>query len=107
MKLRDAIETASEMSYNEDAEMIIGQIDGSWQVAHGEDMGRQANMEEPMFRVTSSGVAQEHIDRNEITENWEIPVPAHRITDYQQKIIADITTESPFSIYMEKGMGKA
>lgn len=74
MKLHEAIQDATELSYNEDADMIVGQIgNGNWQICHFEDCGRQAEMIEPKFVVHSNGVDESHIRNGEITENWEIP----------------------------------
>ena len=73
MDLQTAIEHASNMAYEEDADMMVGQIGiDNWQVAHIEDIGRQAEMKEPIFLVHSDGVDQGHITDNQITDNWEL-----------------------------------
>jgi hypothetical protein len=73
MKLHEAIEHAANLAYEEDADQIVGRIQGKWQIAHNEDLGRQAEMKEPKFLVHSDGVDQRHIDGGEITEDWELP----------------------------------
>jgi hypothetical protein len=73
MKLYEAIEQASVFAYEEDADQIVGRIDGKWQIAHNEDLGRQAEMKEPKFIVHSDGVDTRHIKDGEITEDWELP----------------------------------
>lgn len=73
MKLQDAIEHASGLAFEEDADQIVGRIRGEWQIAHNEDMGRQAQMIEPKFIVHSDGVDEGHVRRGEITEDWELP----------------------------------
>lgn len=73
MKLSDAIEMASGLAFEEDENQIVGMIQGEWAVAGIEHEGRVAEMSEPKFIVTSGGVEQGHIDRGEITEDWELP----------------------------------
>jgi hypothetical protein len=70
MKLRDAIVMASNLAYEEDAGQIVGRIEGSWQIAHSEDLGLQAQMESPLFRVNSGGVDERQI--GQITEDWDL-----------------------------------
>jgi len=73
MELKDVIEMAANIAYDEDADQIVGRIQGNWQICHNEDMGRQAEMSEPKFVVHSDGVDKAHIDLGEITEDWELP----------------------------------
>ncbi len=50
MNLTDCIELAANIAYDEDADQIIGRINGEWAIAHTEDLGRQAEMSEPKLR---------------------------------------------------------
>lgn len=50
------IDAAANAAYEEDAEMVVGRIDGTWQYCHNEEMGRQAQMIQPMYLVGSSGI---------------------------------------------------
>ena len=72
MKLSKAIEHGASLAYEEDCDFYVGRIGSSWEVA--EDEGRIAEFDGPMvFNVTSSGVAPEHVEAGEITEDWELP----------------------------------
>lgn len=74
MNLQQAIEQAAAISYEEDSGQIVGRIQGDWAIADSEDWGRQCEMDrEPRFCVNASGVDQGHIERGEITENWNLP----------------------------------
>lgn len=73
MKLKQAIEHAANLAYEEDADQIVGRINGNWCISHHEDLGFQAEMSEPKFLVHADGVDARHIKDGEITENWEIP----------------------------------
>lgn len=72
-ELQTVIESACKLAYAEDADHVVGRIAGVWRIAHIEDGDRINSMTEPKFRVNSRGVDQGHIDRGEITENWELP----------------------------------
>ena len=74
MLLSKAIEHASNLAYEEDCNYYVGRIGGSWEVAEDGDEGRIAEFDGPVvFTVTSSGVAPEHVEAGEITEDWELP----------------------------------
>lgn len=60
------------MAREEDARMVVGRISGDWCIAHWEDLGRQAEMTEPRFTVHGWGVDRGHLDREEITDDWEL-----------------------------------
>jgi len=56
MNIKTAIRRAAELSYDEDANQIVGKIDGKWAIAHTEDMGLIASMDDKTtFRVESWG----------------------------------------------------
>ena len=56
MNIKTAIRQATELSYDEDANQIVGKIDEDWAIAHTEDMGRIASMDDrTTFRVESWG----------------------------------------------------
>lgn len=69
MRFHDAISAATELAYEEDADQIVGRIDGKWAISHIEDEGRKAQMVEPLFVVHSTGIDQGHIDRGELPKN--------------------------------------
>lgn len=73
MNLQDTIQHASGLSMEEAALQVVGRIQGEWSIAHIEDEGRIASMVEPKFIVGPEGVDQGHIDRGEITDDWELP----------------------------------
>lgn len=74
MSLQSAIEHACAMAFEEDADQIVGLIQGEWEVAHHEDVARVAQMRGQTFICHSDGVDQGHIDRGEITVDWELVV---------------------------------
>jgi hypothetical protein len=71
--LSTVIAEATNLALEENAEQVVGMIQGAWCIAHTEDLGRQAEMAEPTFLVGGGGVDKGHIDRGEITEDWELP----------------------------------
>lgn len=55
-ELRATIERAAELACIEDANQIVGKIGEDWAIAHTEDMGRIASMDDrTTFRVESWG----------------------------------------------------
>lgn len=50
------IETATELAYEEDANQVVGKIQGEWAIAHNEDFGRRSEMSGEVFEVNSSGI---------------------------------------------------
>ena len=75
MKLNKVILEASRLAYEEDADMVVGRIQGEWCVAHWEDEGRQASMDrEPRYIVHSWGL-DEHtpIEQDEPSDNYRPP----------------------------------
>lgn len=60
MDKNQAIKKAAELAYEEDADQVVGFIQGEgWAIAHTEDLGRQAQMErDTWFYVGSSGVIE-------------------------------------------------
>jgi hypothetical protein len=72
MNLHTAIEHAANIAYDEDADQVVGRINGEWCIAHNEDLGRQSEMSEPKFLVHSDGVDSRHIENGEITEDWNM-----------------------------------
>ena len=73
MNLREVIELAAGLAYDEDELQVVGRIQGEWAVANWEDAGRIAEMRDPTFRVNFAGVLEDHIQRGEITADWELP----------------------------------
>lgn len=72
MNLREAIKKAANIAYVDNSDQIVGRINGSWCIAHNEDLSRQSEMSEPKFLVHADGVDSRHIQAGEITEDWEI-----------------------------------
>ena len=51
------IRRATELAYDENADQIIGKIDGEWAIANNEDVARIANMDaKTTFRVCGYGI---------------------------------------------------
>jgi hypothetical protein len=73
MTLCQAILRATECAREEDFNQVVGSNNGKWFVTHAENSYLISEMEEPKFIVTKDGVAPGHIERGEITANWELP----------------------------------
>lgn len=54
--LQATVARASELAYEEDADQIVGRIQGEWAIAHCEDEGRVRQMSRPQFVVRSMGL---------------------------------------------------
>ena len=50
------VKKASELAYEEDQDQIVGRIQGEWQVAGWEDIGRINQMQQPTFCVKADGL---------------------------------------------------
>lgn len=56
MNIKTAISQAIKLAYEEDATQIVGKIKGAWTIAHIEDVGRIASMDDrTTFGVKSWG----------------------------------------------------
>ncbi len=55
---------AAELAYEEDANHIVGGIDGQWAIAHKEDDGRIAQMAGYTFEIDSAGILPASIEAN-------------------------------------------
>lgn len=60
--LQATIERAAELAYRENANQIVGRIDGVWEIAHTEDVGRQALMQRPLFTIGSEGLDDKDLE---------------------------------------------
>ena len=58
MKFENVIRAAAELAYEENANQVVGKIDGVWRIAHNEDMDTQAEMCGKIFDVDSSGIVE-------------------------------------------------
>ena len=54
--LQATVNRATKLAYQEDADMIVGRIEGTWVIADREDIGRLTQMIRPMFIVHSWGL---------------------------------------------------
>jgi hypothetical protein len=54
--LKSTVSRAAELAYEQDADQIIGRIQGEWAIADREDIGRISQMARPTFIVRSDGL---------------------------------------------------
>ena len=54
--LHATVTRATEFAYEEDADQIVGRIEGAWAIADREDIARLTQMTRPMFIVHSWGL---------------------------------------------------
>ena len=54
--LQATVTRAAELAYAEDADQIVGRIEGAWAIADPEDIGRVSRMIRPTFTVRSDGL---------------------------------------------------
>ena len=74
MTLQDAIQHAAAMAYEDDADQyVVRGDDRQWRTLHNEDPEAFAPGITDRFLVHSDGVDVGHIQRGEITEDWELP----------------------------------
>lgn len=85
--LEAAVKRAAELAYQEDADHLIGRINGDWQIAHHEDLARQNAMTAPRLIVRSDGLnaadvmaamEQANIDGD---QDWHAETTTYRIDD--------------------------
>lgn len=88
MSLQATIRRATELAYDEDADQIVGKIDGEWAIAHNEDVARIANMDaKTTFRVRSYGIDaadfMEAMERMGIEgdQDWQAETTTYEIDD--------------------------
>lgn len=62
MNLNTAITLASELAYDEDANQVVGMIDGEWCVSEWEDEGRLDLMNGTRFVVKGEGPVMEGLN---------------------------------------------
>jgi hypothetical protein len=76
--LQATVTRAAELAYAEDADQIVGRIEGEWAIADAEDTGRISQMIRPTFLAHSWGLdaadvmaimAEEGIDGDQDWEN--------------------------------------
>lgn len=74
MNLRDAIERAAEIAYEQDAsQYVITKNNQDWSIVHEEDPEAFASGICNRFAVESDGINVGHIERGEITSDLELP----------------------------------
>jgi hypothetical protein len=54
--LQSTVTLAAELAYEQDADQIIGRIQGEWAIADREDIARISQMARPTFIVRSDGL---------------------------------------------------
>jgi hypothetical protein len=54
--LQATVTRAAELAYEQDADQIVGRIDGEWAIADREDIARISQMSRPTFIVRSDGL---------------------------------------------------
>ena len=54
MNLKDTVEAAIRLAYEEDAIQIVGKIDGEWRIAHYEDCAVQSQMRGTKFQLDAT-----------------------------------------------------
>lgn len=64
MPTLDVSREAAESAYEEDANHVVGEIDGRWSIAHKENDGRIAQMESFTYEADSFGLTHKSIESN-------------------------------------------
>jgi hypothetical protein len=94
--LQATVTRAAELAYAEDADQIVGRIEGEWAIADAEDTGRISQMIRPTFLVHSWGLdaadvmaimEEEGIDGD---QDWENETTTYHL-DGETLIVNDST----------------